>query len=60
MLRRTSCLAADLSYRKSGQVIGEQCGKVSISGQTVKRAVDTFENPTLPKRERKPNPIHRS
>ncbi|MDR9786677.1 MAG: ISLre2 family transposase [Peptococcaceae bacterium MAG4] len=45
--------AADLSYRKSGQVIGEQCGKVSISGQTVKRAVDTFENPTLPKRERK-------
>lgn len=45
--------AADLSYRKSGQVIGEQCGKVSISGQTVKQAVDTFERPTLPKRERK-------
>lgn len=45
--------AADLSYRKSGQVIGERCGKVSISGQTVKQAVDTFERPTLPKQERK-------
>lgn len=45
--------AADLSYRKSGQVIGQRCGKVSISGQTVKQAVDTFERPTLPKQERK-------
>ena len=45
--------AADLSYRKSGQVIGERCGNVSISGQTVKQAVDTFERPTIAKQERK-------
>jgi hypothetical protein len=45
--------AADLSYRKSGQIIGERCGKVSISGQTVKQAVDTFERPILPQQERK-------
>jgi len=35
--------AAELSYRKSGQAIGERCGNVAISGQTVKTAVDTFE-----------------
>lgn len=45
--------AAELSYRKSGQVIGGLCGNVSISGQTVKQAVDTFEHPILPKPERK-------
>ena len=45
--------AADLSYRKSSQLIGERCGNVSISGQTVKQAVDTFERPTLTKQERK-------
>jgi hypothetical protein len=45
--------AADLSYRKSGQVIGERCGNISISGQTVKQAVDTFERPVMPKQERK-------
>jgi hypothetical protein len=48
--------AADLSYRKSGQAIGERCGKVSISGQTVKHAVDSFERPTLPKQKRKQVP----
>lgn len=42
---------ADLSYRKSGQVIGERCGNVSISGQTVKKAVDTFERVTLPSKK---------
>ncbi|BAF60426.1 Uncharacterized protein PTH_2245 [Pelotomaculum thermopropionicum SI] len=45
--------AADLSYRKSGQVIGEQCGNISISGQTVKKAVDTFERAALPNKLKK-------
>lgn len=45
--------AANLSYRKSGQVIGERCGNVSISGQTVKKAVDTFERVTLPSKIKK-------
>jgi hypothetical protein len=45
--------AANQSYRKSGQLIGEQCGNISISGQTVKQAVDTFERSTITKQKRK-------
>jgi len=45
--------AANLSYRESGEVIGKRCGNVSISGQTVKRSVDSFERPTIGEQERK-------
>lgn len=45
--------AADLSYRKSAQLVGRRCGNVSISAQTVKQAVDSFNRPVLPKKKRK-------
>lgn len=45
--------AADFSYRKSAQLVGTRCGNVSISAQTVKQAVDSFNRPVLPKKKRK-------
>ena len=45
--------AAEMSYRKSAEKVGAACGGVTLSGQTVLRAVREFKEPELPVQERK-------
>ncbi|XEQ94849.1 hypothetical protein SCACP_37480 [Sporomusa carbonis] len=41
--------AGELAYRKSAQKVAQECGGVTVSGQTVLRAVREFEQPINPK-----------
>jgi len=47
-----SC-AADVAYRKSAKAVGETCGGIMLSGQTVLQAVRQFNQPEKPVLERK-------
>ena len=45
--------AADMAYRKSAKAVGDACGGIRLSGQTVLEAVRRFEQPRKSVQERK-------
>lgn len=47
-----SC-AADMAYRKSARAVGDACGGITLSGQTVLQAVRQFGRPVKSVQERK-------